>query len=152
MRQTVQAALGGDYQRMNSNKKKEEAEDAKLEMQMREIRQERVVTTRVVTSMLDKKKVVMHENVSVKQTYQKNNNVVQQVETTTTKTTTVKPIDKRGSYVGASSGIRQMMGANTAAQPNKSNKAYLFTKAVPTNTNVRGSFGSPGLMKKLGKQ
>lgn len=76
MRQTVQAALGGDYQRMNSNKKKEEAEDAKLEMQMREIRQERVVTTRVVTSMLDKKKVVMHENVSVKQTYQKNNNVV----------------------------------------------------------------------------
>ena len=64
----------GELQRYNSLKAKEQKEDERIEQQVidlngvpKVIQQSRVQITRTVTSMIDKKKVVM-DNVSIKQT------------------------------------------------------------------------------------
>ena len=119
MRKAVQAMRNkGELERYNSLKAKEQKEDERIEQQLvdlntgvqkqpQAVHQSRVQITRTITSMIDKKKVVM-DNVSIKSTTNIINHKNIEIEKTTT-TTTIQPsslhhqTEKRGSYVGGSS-------------------------------------------------
>lgn len=89
--------------------------------------------------MIDKKKVIM-ENVSIKATAINSKNIEIETETTKLSTSLASKSHQatnnkvRSSYVGGMSSMMQQLmksGANGAgALPQKSSKAFLFTKAV----------------------
>jgi Na+-transporting NADH:ubiquinone oxidoreductase subunit NqrC len=90
----------GELERYNSLKAKEQKEDERIEQQLvdlntgvqkqpQAVHQSRVQITRTITSMIDKKKVVM-DNVSIKSTTNIINHKNIEIEKTTT-TTTIQP-------------------------------------------------------------
>ncbi len=105
MRKAVQAMRStGELERYNSLKAKEKNEDERIEQQVLDLnmKQERQVkVTRTITSMIDKKKVVM-DNVGIKTTIINHKNI--EIETTIHKNVSQTEGNKvRGSYVGGSS-------------------------------------------------